>query len=107
VLLCLVVGGGGFHRPWNHSIQEILPSLRTFTNEAERTLDLPRRRSRQGTSLWLSVVVVGPFVEEEEGTGITSDVVKVKGEDLATPGYYLRSIDTRKPRDRKDSPVSG
>ena len=29
---------------------------------------------------------MGPFEEEEEGTGITSDVVKVKGEDLATPG---------------------
>jgi len=27
---------------------------------------------------------VGPFEEEEEGTGITSDVVKVKGEDPAT-----------------------
>jgi len=31
-------------------------------------------------------VVVGPFGEEEEGTGVTSDVVKVKGEDPATPG---------------------
>jgi len=31
-------------------------------------------------------VVVGPFEEEEEGTGIASDVVKVKGEDPATPG---------------------
>jgi len=30
--------------------------------------------------------VVGPFEEEEEGTGIASDVVKVQGEDLATPG---------------------
>ena len=30
--------------------------------------------------------VVGPFEEEEEGTGITSDVVKVEGEDPATPG---------------------
>jgi len=29
--------------------------------------------------------VVGPFKEEEEGTGITSVVVKVKGEDPATP----------------------
>ena len=27
-----------------------------------------------------------PFEEEEEGTGVTSDVVKVKGEDPATPG---------------------
>ena len=47
--------------------------------------------------LVVNVVVVGPFEEEEEGTGIASDVIKVKGEDLATPGYYLRSVDTRKP----------
>ena len=31
-------------------------------------------------------VVVGPFEEEEEGTGIASDVIKVQGEDPATPG---------------------
>jgi len=30
--------------------------------------------------------VVGPFEEEEEGTGIASDVVQVEGEDPATPG---------------------
>jgi len=30
--------------------------------------------------------VVVPFEEEEEGTGVVSDVVKVKGEDPATPG---------------------
>ena len=30
--------------------------------------------------------VVGPFEEEEEGAGIASDVVKVKGEDPVTPG---------------------
>ena len=29
---------------------------------------------------------MGPFEEEEEGTGTASDVVKVKGEDPATPG---------------------
>ena len=31
---------------------------------------------------------MGPFEEEEEGTGVASDVVnlKVEGEDLATPG---------------------
>jgi len=29
---------------------------------------------------------VGPFEEEEEGTGVTSDVVKVEGEDPVTPG---------------------
>jgi len=30
---------------------------------------------------------VGPFEEEEEGTGVASDVVKVVGEDPDTPGY--------------------
>ena len=30
---------------------------------------------------------MGPFEEEEEGTGVASDVVKVKGEDPDTPGY--------------------
>ena len=29
---------------------------------------------------------MGPFEEKEEGTGVTSDVVKVKGEDPAIPG---------------------
>jgi len=31
-------------------------------------------------------VVVGPFEEEEEGTGVASDVVRVQGENPATPG---------------------
>jgi len=31
-------------------------------------------------------VVVGLFEKEEEGTGIASDIVKVKGEDPATRG---------------------
>ena len=31
-------------------------------------------------------VVVGPFEEEEEGTSVVSDVVKVQGEDPSTPG---------------------
>ena len=50
---------------------------------------------------------MGPFEEEEEGTGIAGDVIKVEGGDLATPGDYLRSMDTRTPRDRNDSPISG
>ena len=32
------------------------------------------------------LVVNGPFEEEEEGTGVASDVVKVQGEDPASPG---------------------
>jgi len=30
---------------------------------------------------------VGLFEEEEEGTGVASNVVKVEGEDPDTPGY--------------------
>jgi len=37
--------------------------------------------------------LLGPFEEEEEGSGIASDVVKVEGEDPGTPGS-LRSVDT-------------
>jgi len=48
---------------------------------------------------------VGPFEEEEKGAGIASDV-KVEGEDPVTRGDYLRSVDTRPPRDRDDSPIS-
>ena len=57
--------------------------------------------------LVVNVVVVGPFEEEEEGTGIASDVVEVEGEDPVTPGEYLRSVDARTPRDRNDSPILG
>jgi len=41
----------------------------------------------------ITVTVVGPFEEEEEGTGIASDLVKVKGEDPATPGLLPKGID--------------
>ena len=47
---------------------------------------------------------MGPFEEEEEGTGITSDVVKAKGEDPATP-RLCKLVDSRNPRDRNDSSI--
>ena len=37
-------------------------------------------------------VVVGPLEEEEEGTGVNSDVVKVKGEDPATSGPLIKGM---------------
>ena len=40
--------------------------------------------------------------EEEEGTSIASDVVKVEGEDPATPGDYPRSVDTRTPQSDRE-----
>ena len=54
----------------------------------------------------MSCGLLGPFEEEEEGICVASDVVKVKGEDPATPGYYLKSVDTRKPWESNDSPIS-
>jgi len=33
----------------------------------------------------VNVIIVGPFEEKGEGTGVTSDVVKVQGEDPDTP----------------------
>jgi len=45
--------------------------------------------------------------EEEEGSRIASDVIKVESEDPATPGDYLRSVDVRTRRDCNDFPISG
>jgi len=39
------------------------------------------------TSLFVNVVVIVLFEEEEEGISIASDVVQVEGEDPDTPGY--------------------
>jgi len=48
------------------------------------------------------------FFESFEAV-LTHSQKRVKGEDPATSesGYYLRSLDTRKPRDCNDSPISG
>jgi len=43
--------------------------------------------------------LLGPFEEEEEGTSVASDVVKVEGEDPDTPGY-LRGDRVRLERQR-------
>jgi hypothetical protein len=40
----------------------------------------------------VNVVVVGPFEEEEEGEGVVSDVVRVKGEDPATRGPLISGM---------------
>ena len=67
-----------------------------------------------GICTWLSTaLVVGSFEEEKEGISTASDVVKVEGEDLATPGclmgdmtrcafhgYVLLDLPLSKPRDR-------
>jgi len=74
-------------------------------NELWTRLDIGATRAR-ASGRQRGNCQIGLFEEEEEGTGIASDVVKVKGKDPATQGC-LRSVDTRKPRDRNDSPISG
>ena len=49
-------------------------------------LTVLRSQGHRHKPMVVTVTVVSPFEEEEEGTGIVSDVVKVKGEDPATPG---------------------
>ena len=51
MLLCLRCGRWRITQTLGPRAREILPSFRTLTNEAERTLDLPKRRSRHGTGL--------------------------------------------------------
>ena len=67
-----------------------------LTNEAEQTLavhptepDVPPPGHKP---LVVNGVVVGPFEEEKERTGVTSDVVKVKVEDPATPGPLISGM---------------
>jgi len=50
-------------------------------NEPAHSTDPPGQKL-----LVVNGVVVGLFEEEEEGTGVASDVVKVEGEHPATPG---------------------
>jgi len=85
-VLLWVVGGGGFHDKWDLGFPKLLPPLRTFTYEAERTLDPPTEPLGH-KPLVVNVVVEGPLKEEEEGTGIASDVVKVQGEEPDGAGH--------------------
>ena len=81
------MGGARLLKLWDSVPEGPFSSLRTLTNEAERTLDLPQETEPPWHKpMVVNGTVVGPFEEEEEGTGITSDVVKVEGEDPATPG---------------------
>ena len=51
---------------------------------------------------------MGPFEEEEEGTGVASDVDKVQGEDPDNPGYLRKQgeVGTSAISDRGSSPLA-
>jgi len=77
-----------------------------LTDESERTLDFGPAQTTEPPGhkpLVVNGVVVGSFEEEEEGTGITSDVVKVKGAESRHP----RSPDLRNDTGTAISPISG
>jgi len=68
--------------PWSAGSTRDTPHRWVRTNfEPAHTTEPPGQKA-----LVVNGVVVGPFEEEEEGTGIASDVVKVEGEDPGTPG---------------------
>jgi len=80
------MGGGGWRRPWDPSTQEFLPLLSALTYEAKWTLDLPRHWAVRACP-WLSMALVAGSVWRGRGKDlIACYVVKVDGEDLATPG---------------------
>jgi len=78
-----------FPYPWDPSTQEILPSFRTLTNEAGRTLDLPRHGAARALPLVVNGVGCGSIRRGRGGDWYSQRIVKVKGEDLATL-YSLR-----------------
>ena len=84
-----MVGNGGFRGTWNLRFWKILPSLRTLNHEAERTQVGPAQttKPRRHKPLIVNVSVEGPFKEEEEGTTIASEVVKMEGKDPDFPDY--------------------
>jgi len=97
------VEGGGFRSSWGLQYPRNL-FITQSPHLCGRTI-----RKFGPTQIRSPLVVNGvsccPLEEEEEGIGIASDVVKVIGEDPATPGYYMKSVYTRKPRDRNDFPI--
>jgi len=69
----LVVEGGGFRRPWDLSTQEI--SITWDPHQSGQTnFGLVQTTEPPGQKpLVVNGVIVGPFEEEEEGTGIVSE----------------------------------
>ena len=84
------MGGGGFRDTWALDLKKSFhhsgPSpMRPNELWTHQTTEPPGHKP-----LVVTIVVVGPFEEEEEGTSVASNVFKVQGEDPDTPGYLKR-----------------
>ena len=80
------MGGGGLLRPWDPVSEESFSSLRTLTMRTNEPWTSPRDGVAMVQDHGCQRNSCGSVRREEEGTGISSDVVKVKGEDPVTPG---------------------
>ena len=83
------MGGGGLLRPWDPVPEESYHHLGLSPMRPNELWTCPRDGAAMGQAHGCQRNSCGPFEEEEEVTGVTSDVVKVKGEDPATPGPLL------------------
>ena len=81
-----VVGGTRLLKLWDSGPEGPFSSLRTLTNGPNELWTVQETEPPWYKPMVVNGTVVGPFEEEEEGTGVASDVVKVEGEDPATPG---------------------
>ena len=81
------MGGGGLHRPWDPVPKKSYHHLGLSPMRLNKLWTCPDDGAARAQAPGCQrVIVVSPFEEEEEGTGVGSDVVKVEGEDPATPG---------------------
>jgi len=83
-VLLWVVGGRGFHDNRDLESQEILSSLRTLVMRPNELWTCPHDGAARAQAPGCQL---NSCEEEEEGTGVASDVVKVEGEDPDTQGY--------------------
>ena len=80
------MGGGGLHRPWDPVPKKFYHHLGLSPMRPNELWTCTDDGAASTKVLVVNGVVVGPFEEKEEGTGIASDVLNVKGEDPVTPG---------------------
>ena len=88
LLLCLSCGRWRISTPCPRNL-----TITKDSDQGRTNFGPAQTKERPGhKALVVNEVVVGPFEEEEEGTSVTSDLVKVKGGDPATPGPLTQGM---------------